>query len=515
MSVLLGVDVGSSSCKVTAIDARGKVVGSGVQSYPTHYPKQGWAEQDPDDWYRAACQAIQACLASGGLEPAAVIGLAVDGPAHNVALLDDRGELVYACIHWSDLRSVQQSEWLEAKFGDRVFELSYQRVNPSWTLTQLLWLKQAEPEVWSRIRRILVTKDYVRHRFTGDYRTDSYDAIGTQLYDVGAGRWSDELCDILGLPVTRLPAVSPADAIAGGILPGAARDTGLRAGTPVAVGSGDTVIEAFGVGVVDPGQCIVKVGTAACVNLVTAEPRPTVQGLTYRHIVDGRWFAITATNSGASTMRWFRDTFLGGQSGRGGEKDVSAYELTGRLAADASAGCEGLLFHPFLMGERSPYWDPRLRAGFIGVSARHGIQHFARAILEGVAFSIRDCFEVVEKLGEPVAELYLTGGGGQSPLWRQIICDVLGWRLTRPAGDAALGSAMLAGVATGVFPDWPEAVSACTRVEGALTPDPHAHELYTEYYDVYRAAVGDLAVHSHRLADLASLPSTVRPSSTE
>jgi len=504
MQLLIGVDIGSSSCKVTAIDPQGVVVASGTQRYGTRYPRPGWAEQDPEDWYRAACQAIRACLASGNLDPLDVAGLAVDGPAHNVALMNDAGEVLYPAIHWSDLRSVAQSDRLEAQYGERIFEISYQRVNPSWTLTQLLWLKENEPRVWSQVRRILVTKDYVRNRFTDTYQTDLYDAIGTQLYDVGANRWSEELCDFLGFPVTWLPSVSPATAVAGGLLPAAARATGLRSGIPVAVGSGDTVSEALGVGVVDPGQCIVKLGTAACVNLVTAEPHPSLKGLTYHHVIGGRWFSIMATNSGASTMRWFRDTFCRLEVSQAQSQNVSAYELISRLAADAPAGCEGLMFHPYLMGERSPYWDPRLRGDFVGISARHLVRHFARAILEGVAFSIRDCFEAAEELGQPVTECCLSGGGAKSPLWRRIICDVLGQSLIKPSGDASLGSALLSGIAVGLFSDWRTAVATCTRVEDVLRPDPDAHALYDDYFDVYRAVTHDLVVHNHRLVDLAS-----------
>ena len=513
MQLLVGIDVGSSSCKVTAINPQGIVIGSGTHAYPTRYPRPGWAEQDPEDWYQVACQAIRTCSASGDLDPRDVAGLAIVGPAHNVALMDDAGEVVHPTIHWSDLRSTPQSQRIEAQFGDRVFQITFQRVNPSWTLAQLLWLKENRPDVWSQVRRILVTKDYVRYRFTGVYQTEPYDAIGTQMYDVGADRWSTELCDLVGFRSAWLPPVAPTSAVAGGLLPAAAQDTGLRAGTPVVVGSADTVVEALGVGVVEPGQGIVKLGTAACVNLVTAGPLPSPETLTYRHVIDGRWFSITATNSGASAMRWFRDTFCRQEVAQAKAQGVSVYELIGDLAEGAPVGCEGLLFHPYLMGERSPYWDPRLRADFVGIGAHHRIHHFARAILEGVAFSIRDCYCALAELGHPVTELRLTGGGGRSPLWRRIVCDVLGRPLIKPSGDASSGAAMLAGVGVALFRDWQDAVDTCTRIEKVLHPDRDAHAVYSEHFEIYRGVTRDLAVHSHHLVDLVSGGTTSHVSS--
>lgn len=505
MQFLIGVDAGSSGCKVTAITTQGQVrASSKTYPYPIRYPKPGWAEQNPEEWYQAACQAMQACLALDNLKPQDVIGLSVTGPAHNVALLDAGGQILYPTIHWSDLRSVAQSERLEAAHGGRIFDLTCQRVNPSWTLTQLLWLKENEPEVWSRLRQILVTKDYARYRLTGGYQTDGYDAIGTQLYDVKNDSWSAELCDLLGFPVAWLPTVAPAHSIAGGLTPKAARDTGLLAGTPIAIGSGDSVVEAFGVGAIEPGQCLVKLGTAANVNLVTAQLLPSPKSLTYRHVVDGCGFTITATNSGAATMRWFRDVFCHHEAIRAEAEGVSVYGLIEALASEAPPGCEGLLFHPYLMGERSPYWDPQLRGDFVGISARHRLNHFARAILEGVAFSIRDCLAAVEALGQPITERRLLGGGSKSPLWRQILCDVLGQPLLKPAvDDAAFGAALLAGVAVGVFADWRSAVGNCVEVEQILQPDGEAHARYDDYFEVYRAIARDLSMHSHRLAELA------------
>jgi xylulokinase len=498
---LMGVDIGSSDCKVMVIDAQGQVIASSAQSYPTFYPRFGWAEQNPEDWYQAVCRAIRACLEAEAVQPADIIGLAVDGPAHNVALMDTAGHVVYPTIHWSDLRSAPQSERLDREHGDRIFALSYCRVNPAWTLAQLLWLKENEPNIWRALRRVLVTKDYVRYRFTGAYQTDVYDAIGTQLHDVAADKWSDELCALIGFDPDWLPEVVSALSLSGPLLPEAARDTGLCAGTPVIVGSGDSVVEAVGIGAIRPGQVVVKLGTAANVNLVTAQPLPSRQSITYRHVVDPYSFTITATNAGAATMRWFRDTFCRLEVEQARAQQLSVYALIDQLADGAAAGADGLIFHPYLSGERTPHWDPHLRGNFFGLRTGHGVQHFARAILEGVAFSIRDCLRVVQGLGQPVEQVYLIGGGAKSRLWRQIICDVVGQPLVKPAvEDAAYGAAVVAGVALGVFADWESAAAVCSRAEDRLYPDPAAQPLYDDLFELYRAIARDLVTHSHWLA---------------
>jgi xylulokinase len=351
---------------------------------------------------------------------------------------------------------------------------------------------------------MLVTKDYLRWRLTGVYQTDPYDAVGTQLYDVREGQWSQTLCQLIGLDPAWLPPVAQPLTIAGGLLPQAAQDTGLPAGVPVVTGSGDSVVEAFGIGAVQPGDCIIKLGTAANVNLVTALPRPSTQTITYPHVAQPHWFSISATNSGAATMRWFRDTFCRYEVSQAEQTGASVYELIDQLGAAAPPGCQGLLFHPYLMGERSPHWDPHLRGDFVGIGAYHTIHHFARAVLEGVAFSIRDCLQVVRTLGEPLRRFYLIGGGARSRLWQEILCNVLGQELVRPfVADAAFGSALLAGAAAGVFSDTDTVRRAHTVRNQMLEPDQRLHQFYGTYFEIYQAVTQDLAAHSQRLAALA------------
>lgn len=500
---LLGIDVGSSDCKVVLIDTAGTVTSQHVTPYPTHIPQLNWVEQNPEDWYVAACKATRGCMEFSDIDPHQIMGIAVDGPAHNVALMNETGAVIRPTIHWSDLRSVRQTEYLQALYGDTIYKTSYCRVNSAWTLPQLLWLRENDPDTWTKLRRILVTKDYVRYRLTGVYQTDIYDAIGTQLYDVASGEWSSFLCDLVGFNKDRLPPVSPASSISGTLLAEPAQAMGLVAGIPVAVGSGDSVVEAFGIGAIQPGQCIIKLGTAANVNCVTANPYPTQQSITYSHVVEPHWFMITATNSGASTMRWFRDTFYRVESEKAQSSELGIHDLIDKMAEAVPPGSDGLLFHPYLKGERSPYWNPHLRGDFIGINASNTIHHFARAVLEGVAYSIRDCLQICRQIGQPINHYSLIGGGSKSRLWRQILSDVLGEVLIKPRIEsAAFGSALLAGVATGVYSDWQAAVQLGVDIEDTIMPNLQRHEIYNAYFEVYKEITHDLTKHFHRLTEI-------------
>ncbi len=304
----LGIDVGSSECKAMVYSLESGPQGVGSAAYPTHHPSVGWAEQDPERWYETSLEASAQAVDSSGRGE--IQGIAIVGPAHNLALLDADMQVIRPCIHWSDLRSDPQCRRLAVEHAERIFEVTGQVIHPSWSLPQLLWVKENEPENWRRIRFLLPTKDYVRFRLSGTLQTDSFDAIGTQLYDLGARRWSDEMCSILGLDARFLPTVRPASEPAGVLLPEAAERIGIAAGCPVCVGTSDTAAEAFAIGCVAPGQGVVKLGTSACVNVVTDRPRPSRKTLTYLHVVDDRGLTVTATNSGSSSFRWFRESFL-------------------------------------------------------------------------------------------------------------------------------------------------------------------------------------------------------------
>jgi xylulokinase len=493
--VFIGVDVGSSGAKAIAIDAAdGRTLSQGRSDYETYYPQNGWAEQDPEDWFTGACNAIRACLEGGQFSPSEVRGISFDGPAHNVALLGEDDRLLRSCIHWSDLRSIPESNRLLDQAGDRIFGISGQPCNPSWTLSQLAWVRANEPDIWARLDKILVTKDYVRYRFTGEYLTDPYDAVGTQLFDLAAGTWSDELCGLIGLDPHLLPRVKPSHASSGTLPQDMASTLGLPSGIAVAVGGGDSAVEAFGIGAVSPGDCVVKIGTSGLVSVVTERTTPSPRTLTYPYLLGDLGFTIAVTSNGTAALRWLRSSV---------PTEMSFQQIVD-LAAAAPAGANGLIFHPYLMGERTPYWDPRLRGAFIGLSVRHGLAHLARAVLEGVAFSLRDCLETIKGMGLTTRSMSLLGGGSRSPLWSSIAASVLNCELRKPAtDDAAVGAALLAGIGCGDLPDWSAAARLGAATTEVIAPDPRDTATYDRYFEVFRASARDATPHYHALSELS------------
>ena len=416
-----------------------------------------------------------------------IVALALDGSTHNAVLLDRQMTPLRPTIMWTDQRSTEESSWLAQNHGEEIFQIAYQRPSPTWTLPQLLWLRKNEPEVFGRISKILFLKDYVRYLLTGVACTDRIEAQGSLLYDMAGRRWSPELCAMAGVPVESLPSlVSPVDVV-GKITAQAARETGLREGLPVICGSSDTAVEDYAAGAISEGQCVIKLATAGNFNVMTMRAVPGPRTLTYSHVVPGMWYSATATSSAAICLRWLRDNFCEGEKRDGAASGVNAYELMGRAAAESPVGARGIFFHPYLQGERSPYWDSSLRGSFSGLSLAHSRGDLIRAAMEGVAFSLRDCRRVLEEMKLPMNEIRLIGGGSRDPLWAQIVCDVLGTPVILPThSDASAGSALLAGVGIGIFSDERDAVNRCVRVAAHLQPQPAAAATYDSLFPTYR-----------------------------
>ncbi|MBT7616647.1 MAG: xylulokinase, partial [Calditrichaeota bacterium] len=378
--LLLGIDVGSGGCKISIIDSKGQFVASGTSEVTTYHEHPNWSEQNPSEWYDAVKKALGSAIQNNGINPADIIGIAVDAPTHNAVILDEEMKVIRNTIMWNDSRSFKESQWLMEKHGEEIIEISFNPPSPTWTLPQLLWVKNNEPEVHEKIRHIMFAKDYIRFMLTGTWETDSIDAMGSMFLDAKNKKWSKRLCELASLSVEMMPPIKEPHEVAGGVIPKAAEDLGLTAGTPVIVGTSDTAIECFAAGAVSTGQCVVKMATAATINLPTTGPRPSPKTATYYYVVPDMWYAIQGTNSAALSMRWFRDLFYADKE--------NAYELIDKMAGEIEPGSNGLIFHPYLLGERAPYWDPNLRASFIGVSIFHKIGHFGRAVMEGVTFSV-------------------------------------------------------------------------------------------------------------------------------
>lgn len=487
----MGIDLGAGGVKVSIIDAHGATVGIGSAPVVTYVPQFGWAEQDPAEWWVAACLAIRQALQT--VDAAAIAAIGVSGGAHIGVLADAAGTPLRRAILWSDSRSVDEAAELRDKADARIIELSLNRVNPTWLLPQLLWLARHDLDAVSATRRLFISKDWLRYQLTGTWHTDYSDVVGALLADSSTREWSGELCEMVNWSSATLPPVVEPTAIVGMVTPTAAIECGLRAGTPVVCGSNDTTVELFGAGATKPGEGAVKLATAGVTYLVTDGPvvRPPVS--CYPHIVEGLYYTATGINSCASAHRWMRDQFFAADGFDG--MDV--------LAASVPAGSEGLLFHPYLQGERAPYWDPKLRADFVGVTMRHERAHFARALYEGIAFAIRDAMTSAEDLGMQYDTIRLIGGGARSATWRQIMADVLGRQILLPAnGDASFGVAAVAGIGVGIFSDTADAVARCCRTVLVHEPVPETHDRYTEFFDVYRDVQRHLVAINHRIHEL-------------
>jgi xylulokinase len=487
---LLGLDLGASSLKATIITDAGIIAGEASHPVTTSVPQFGWSEQDPAEWFAALCAAVPKALAAAGIKASEISGIGISAGAHIPVLTDENGVVLRPAIMWNDQRSGAEAAALHKEAGDKIIATALNRVNPTWTMAMLAWLREYEPATLARATRLYLAKDYLRSCLTGTWETDYSDAIGSLLADNATQDWSPELCALIGWDMAKLPPIRKPTDIVGGVTAQAAARTGLAEGTPVVCASNDTTVEFFGVGATKPGIGAVKLATAGVLFLATQGPSVNPPVSCYPHIVPGMFYTATGTNSCASAHRWLRDLMFA----QGG------FEAMDALAATVHAGSDGLLFHPYLQGERAPYWDPLLRADFIGLTISHTKAHFARALYEGIAFSIRDLLEAAQSLGLSFGTIRLIGGGARSKTWRQIIADVTGLTVERTeAADASFGAALIAGIGTGIFTSAENAITRCVRLADTTQPNPKSHEFYTTLFTLYKDAQTTLAPLNHRL----------------
>lgn len=501
---VLGVDIGAGSLKVTVVDAAGRDLGSASRGYPTRSPHPGWSEQDPEDWWRALCDCVPRALAVAQRSAADVLAVSFSAGAHTPVLLDAHGRVLRPAILWSDQRSGAEARELQECCEGEILRVALNRPTPTWTLPQLLWLTRHEPAIAHSTKRLMVAKDWLRFRLTETWHTDVTDAVGTLLWDHANAAWSPALCALADWDVATLPPVVQPTTITGEVTRTAALQCGLMEGTPVVCGTSDTSIEAFGAGAAAPGAAIVKLATAGTLCVIDDQPHVHRTLINYPFAVPGLWYTIAATNSCASAHRWLRDQFFL----RPGEDGAAAFEAMDHLAAAVAPGSEGLLFHPYLLGERAPYWDPMLRADFVGITMRHTSGHFVRALYEGIAFSLRDVLGEFRAQGLAPKEVRIIGGGARSALWRQVIADVLRLRIVLPLNtDASYGAALLAGVGCGLFADERTAASLSHGVRGEHSCDERRAASYDELYQLYRDAKERLTDINHRLYAFAAASS--------
>ena len=495
MQALLGIDLGTTGVKAATFAADdGHVISSAFVEYPLMHPQPGWAEQNPEEWWQATVAAIRTCLGQG-VQAQDVQAVGLSGQMHGVVLLDEENLVLRPSIIWADQRSAPQSLWITERVGaERLVSLVSNPALPGFSAPKILWIRQHEPALFARAQRILLPKDYIRYRLTGIQGIEISDAAGTILLDVQHGVWSTAVLEAIELDPALLPPVIPADTVAGTITPEVAQLTGLLPGTPVAGGGADNACAAVGNGVVRSGLALVSIGTSGVVLAYAADHRvdtsaPVPRVHTFNHAVPKAWYLMGVTQSAGLSLRWLRDNI--GLPERALERwtGLDAYELLTSEAASIAPGSEGLFFLPYLQGERTPHLDPYARGGWLGLTASHDRRHLIRAILEGVAFSLKDCFNIIREQGLPIEQVRATGGGAKSALWRQIIADVLGVELvtTNAQEGPAFGAALLAGVAVGLYPSIQQACEATVRVTAQISPHSEIQDIYARAYETYRA----------------------------
>ena len=487
MPHLLGIDVGTGGTRAIVVDATGRIIGSATDEHvPFASPQIGWAEQDPRDWWRATCGAVRAALAAAALRGGDITAVGFSGQMHGSVLLDDTGEVIRPALIWCDQRTDAECRAITEQVGAaRLIELTSNPALTGFTLPKLLWVRRHEPKAWARVAAVLLPKDYVRYRLTGDRATDVADASGTLLFDVAGRQWSGDMLDAMEIDAAVLPRAYESPEVTGSVSAEGATATGLREGTPVVAGGGDQAAGAVGMGIVRPGGVSATIGTSGVVFAATDRPAldPAGRVHTFCHAVPGRWHIMGVTQGAGLSLRWFRDQF-----GAGTGNDRDPYDRMTEEAALVSAGADGVLWAPYLMGERTPHLDPHARAALVGLAASHTRAHVLRAVLEGVTFSLKDSFSIFEEMQVPVSGVRLGGGGARSALWRQIQADVYGYpvEIVEAEEGAAYGAALLAGVGGGVWRTVEGACDAVVRVAARVMPDPAAAAVMTRQYQEYR-----------------------------
>jgi len=497
---VLGVDHGSGGCKITCLDSSGRVAAEASVSYPSYYPQNRWVEQRPEQWIDAAVEGIRTALAGFTAEQRSQIkAIAFSAPHHVAVLLDAENRVLRDVIMWNDQRSGEESVQLMEEMGEQIYGITNNKATPTWTLSHMAWLMKHEPHVYENIRKIVFMKDYVRYRFSGELATDYIEAEGTLFFDIKKLEWSEPLCATINLDRSLLPQVCLPTDISGSLQPEMAARLGLPAGIPIVVGTADTAAEVYSCGTVEAGDGVVKLATAGNFTVVSERlpTNPTI--IVYDHLVKGLYYQNSATNFAASSYRWFKETFFRELE----EKSVgqSVYPLINEEIAKIPAGAEGLIFQPYLNGERSPHWDPYLRASFFGLTARHNRGHFARAVLEGVGYSIRDAS--LEFGVKPQKPLKIIGGGSKGDEWVQIMADILNAEMVVPAvSDASFGCCLIAATAIGWFADLKEAVTQTQRIVKQVAPIASHVRVYDELFAVYKELHAMTYRLSHRLTKL-------------
>ncbi len=509
MSFFIGIDVGTTGTKAVLIDGAGVLQAKAVAEYDMQSPQPGWAEQDPEEWWKATQQAIAQVLSQSGVPAAGIAGIGLSGQMHGSVFLDRDGRVLRPAILWCDQRTERECAEITERVGrQRLLEFTCNPALTGFTAPKILWLRNHQPELFDRTARVLLPKDYIRWRLSGEFATDVSDASGTLLFDVRQRRWSAMMLDLLEIPRQLMADCHESPEITGRVHAEAAAATGLAAGTPVVAGAGDQAGGAVGTGIVRPGVISSTLGTSGVIFAFSEQPEldPLGRLHTFCHAVPGKWHLMGVTLAAGGSFRWLRDTICLEEVKQALEEATDPYEVMTRGAARVPPGSGGLVFLPYLIGERTPYPDPYARGVWLGLTLRHKKMHLIRSVMEGVAFSLRDCLELMRSLGLPIAEIRGSGGGNRSPLWRQIQADVFqtSLRTTQMDEGPAFGVALLAGVGTGHWSSVEEACDATIQITSEVHPISENVSTYERLYRLYRQQYPALKESFRELSALES-----------
>jgi xylulokinase len=509
MEYLLGIDIGTSGTKTCLIRYDGVLVASAFAEYSLQQPKPNWAEQNPEDWWKAVKQTIHHIFKQLKIVRTEIKGIGLSGQMHGLVILDRNRQVLRPSIIWCDQRTQEEVSWLEEEIGvDKVIQYTSNPPLTNFTATKLLWVKKHEPSIYSRIDKVLLPKDYIRYKLTNEFATEVSDASGTLFFDVKNRCWSEEMIRKLEINYEWLPQVHESLEVSGKVCSKGAMETGLAPGTPVVGGGGDQAAGAIGNGIVQSGLVSVSLGTSGVVFAPTDEMTMDKMGRVHSfcHAIPNKWHVMGVTQSAGGSLQWFRNQFGHLEKELGHSLGKGPYELFSEQAAKIEPGSEGLLFLPYLMGERTPHLDPEARGVFFGISARHERMHFIRSIMEGVSYSLNDSVALMKELGVPIREVRVSGGGGSSETWRRILADMINQDIyiIQTNEGPAFGAALLAGAGIRVFKSVEEACQETISKSESISPKSENVRIYEDYYQIFRKIYDDLRDNFKRLNEVVA-----------
>lgn len=508
MKYVIGIDLGTSATKTVLFDINGGIVASASREYDLIQPHNGWAEQNPQDWYDAAIETLKKVVSESGVDACEIVSLGISGQMHGLVMLDEECNVLRPSILWCDQRTGKECDELTEKLGrDTLIKITANPALTGFTASKILWVKNNEPEIFEKCRHILLPKDYLRFRLTGEFATEVSDASGMQLLDVPARKWSSVMIEAVGIKEEYLAKVYESPEITGYINAETAALTGLSTETSVVGGAGDNAAAAVGMGVVEEGKAFTTIGTSGVVFAHTDNPviDPAGRVHTFCCAVPGAWHVMGVTQGAGLSMQWFKNNFCDKEIKTAEQTKTDVYRITDGMASEIPVGCDKLIYLPYLMGERTPHLDPDCRGVFFGISAMHTKAHFIRAILEGVTYSLYDCLLVLKEMNISPETMLLCGGGAKSKLWKNMICNTFALPVaTSQSSEApALGVAILAAVGAGIYQSVPEACRAMTSVKpDSLAPDAEQTALYRKHHTVYSSLYSSLKDSYKALASL-------------